>query len=111
MTIRDRRSGADRRNEERVKTIIEIEWEGLRGRKPGTISDINTAGCFVLCSGEVEDGEKVKIFLPLTDGNKIQFWGEIVNHFYEIGFAAIFIELSEAQRDFIEVFVDNLRED
>ncbi|MGI9035392.1 MAG: PilZ domain-containing protein [Pyrinomonadaceae bacterium] len=110
MTIRDRRSGRDRRTHERFKTNIEIEWEGLAGRKPGTISDLNTVGCFVLCSGETEDGENVKIYFPLTDGRKIQLWGEVVNHFYEIGFAAKFIELSDAQKEFLEVFVDTLRD-
>ena len=107
----DRRSGRDRRANERFEVNIEIEWEGLVGRKNGTISDLSTTGCFVLCSGEVEDGENVKIFFPLTDGRKIQFWGEVVNHVFEIGFAMRFIELSEAQKDFLEKFVDTLRED
>ena len=107
----DRRSGRDRRGDERFPVKIEVEWEGLVGRKNGTISDINPTGCFVLCSGEVEDGENVKILFPLTDGRKIQFWGEVVNHVFEIGFAVRFIELSEAQKDFLEKFVDTLRDD
>jgi hypothetical protein len=111
MATKDRRSGDDRRNLERFVVNIDIEWEGLVGRKTGTISDISVIGCFVLCSGEVEDGENVKIFFPLTDGRKIQFWGEVVNHDFEIGFAMRFIELSEAQKDFLEKFTDTLRED
>lgn len=111
MALKDRRTGNDRRHLERFPVSIEIEWEGLIGRHAGTISDISVIGCFVLCSGEVEDGENVKIFFPLTDGRKIQFWGEVVNHVFEIGFAIRFIELSEAQKDFLEKFVDTLRED
>ncbi|MGI8788527.1 MAG: PilZ domain-containing protein [Pyrinomonadaceae bacterium] len=111
MAITDRRRGHERRSVERLRANIEIEWEGLVGRKPGTISDISPLGCFILCSGEVEDGENVKIFFPLTDGRKIQLWGEVSNHVFEIGFAIKFIELSEAQREFLEVFVDTLRED
>lgn len=107
----DRRSGHDRRGEERYRTNIEIEWEGLVGRKNGNISDFNQHGCFILCSGEVEDGETVKIFFPLTDGRKIQLWGEVVNHVFEIGFAIRFIELSAAQKEFLEVFADTLRDD
>lgn len=107
----DRRRGQERRAVERFPVNIEIEWEGLVGRKSGTISDISPLGCFVLCSGEVEDGENVKIFFPLTDGRKIQLWGEVSNHVFEIGFAVKFIELSEAQREFLEVFVDTLRDD
>ncbi len=111
MAIIDRRAGEDRRAVERLNASIEVEWEGLIGRKPGTISDISPVGCFVLCSGEVEDGENVKIFFPLTDGRKIQFWGEVRNHVFEIGFAVKFIELSDAQKEFFEVFVDTFRED
>lgn len=110
MAITDRRVGGDRRVVERFNVNLEVEWEGLVGRKTGTISDISPLGCFILCSGEVEDGETVKIFLPLTDGRKIQFWGEVSNHVFEIGFAAKFIELSEAQKEFLEVFVETLNE-
>ncbi len=111
MSLVDRRSGNDRRAQKRFSVKIETEWEGLVGRKHGTISDINTQGCFVLCSGDVQDGENIKIFFPLTDGRKIQFWGEVINHVLEIGFAIRFIELSNAQKDFLEKFVDTLRED
>lgn len=107
----DRRAGQERRAIERFPVNIDIEWEGLVGRKDGTISDMSPIGCFVLCSGEVEDGETIKIFFPLTDGRKIQLWGEVSNHVFEIGFAIKFIELSEAQREFLEVFVETLRED
>jgi hypothetical protein len=109
--IRDRRTGRDRRKSERFSVQIDIEWEGLVGKKQGTISDLSISGCFILCSGEVEDGETIKIFFPLSDGRKIQLWGEVVNHVFEIGFAIRFIELSEAQEEFLEVFVDMLRVD
>ncbi len=105
----ERRSGKDRRAVERANVAIDVEWEGLIGRKPGTIGDISAHGCFVLCSGEVEDGENVRIFLPLSDGMKVQFWGEVANHILEIGFAARFIELSDAQKDFLEKFIDSLQ--
>ena len=109
--ISDRRSGSERRTIERLKSNIEIEWEGLSGRQNGTISDISTEGCFILCSGEVEDGERIKILFPLTTGRKIPLWGEVANHVYEIGFAIRFVDLTETQKDFLEVFVDTLRED
>lgn len=111
MAITDRRGGGERRSVARFSVNIEVEWEGLIGRKPGTISDISAVGCFVLCSGEVEDGENVKIFFPLTDGRKIQFWGEVSNHVFEIGFAVKFIEMSDAQKEFLDVFIETFRED
>jgi hypothetical protein len=109
--MRDRRSGDDRRTIDRFKTNIEIEWEGLSGREEGTISDISASGCFVLCSGEVENGDRITIFFPLTSGRKIPLMGEVTNHEFEIGFAIRFVEQTEAQKDFLEVFVDTLRED
>ena len=107
--IKDRRSGRERREKKRLAVNIEIVWEDSKGKKPGTISDLSLEGCFVLCSGEVEDGENVKIFFPITNGRKIQFWGEVLNYVFEIGFAVKFIELSDAHKEFLEVFVVRLR--
>lgn len=105
----DRRSGKERRQTERYSVNIDVEWEGMVGRKSGTLSDISREGCFVLSSGEVEDTENVKIFLPLTEGMKVQFWGQVINHVFEIGFAIRFIELSPAQKDFLEKFIESLK--
>ena len=98
---KERRSGEDRRSKERFAVDIDVDWEGLIGRRTGTISDISYGGCFVMCSGEVENGETVKIFLPLADGMRVQFWGEVVNHIFEIGFGMRFIEISEAQKEIV----------
>lgn len=107
--IKDRRSNIDRRGVKRFSVSIDIEWEGLIGRQQGTINDISSLGCFVLCSGEVENGETIKLFIPIADGMKIQFWAEVVNHVLEIGFGARFIELNRAQRDLIEKFIDSVK--
>ena len=109
MAILDRRSGRNRREVDRVSVNIDVEWENSNGRQNGTISDISRVGCFVLSSGELSNGEAVKIFLPLSGGMKVQFLGEVVNHVYEIGFAVRFIELTDAQKDFLEKFVDTLK--
>lgn len=108
---KERRSGDDRRTAPRYTVSIEVEWEGLVGRKSGVINDISVEGCFVLCSGEVEDGENVKVLFPMPSGKKLQLWGEVVNHVVEIGFGVRFIELTEGQQDFIEKFIDTLRDD
>ena len=105
--IKDRRSGGERRGNERLTFNIEIEWEGSKGRKSGAISDLSLDGCFVLCSGEVENGESVKIFIPLADRMRVQFWGEVRNHIYEIGFAVRFVELSAAQKDLLHKLIKN----
>ena len=109
MSTIDRRTGSERRTMPRYSVNIEIEWEANAGRSRGTINDISREGCFVLCSGEVEDGETAKILFPLSDGMKVQFLGEIVNHIYEIGFGVRFIELSAAQKGFLSKLIDSLK--
>ena len=59
---------------------VAVEWEAASGRQPGTLSDVVFDGCFVLSNGDVEDGDSVKIFIPLGDGMKVQFDGRIANH-------------------------------
>jgi hypothetical protein len=108
MAILDRRSGKDRRAVKRLSVNIDVEWENSDGRRPGTLSDISTLGCFVLSSGDVADGENVRIFLPLSGGMKAQFSAVVVNHVFEIGFGARFTDLSDAQKDFLENFVASI---
>lgn len=105
MPTMDRRSGSERRSTQRFKVTIDVDWETSSGRQIGTLGDISEMGCFVLGGGEIQDGETVKIFLPLGDGMKIQFLAEVTNHVFEIGFAARFVGLSRAQRDFLNKFV------
>lgn len=107
----ERRKGKDRRAVERFNVSVDIEWEGLSGKQIGTIGDISVFGCFVLCSGEVEDGDYVNIFFPLSNGKTFEFQGEVTNHVFEIGFGVYFINLSETQKEFLEVYIDTLRED
>lgn len=99
MSVRDRRSGTERRASNRYSIELDIEWEGPAGRVPGTISDVSIEGCFVLSSGEINDGDTVKLFVPLADGMKVQFEGKVANHVFEIGFGVRFDQLTAAQRD------------
>ncbi|MCA1589102.1 MAG: PilZ domain-containing protein [Acidobacteria bacterium] len=102
----DRRKRSDRRETSRHPVTIDVEWEGPWGRSAGTLSDISERGCFVLSSGNVEDGTVVKLFLPLSDGMKVQFATEVSNHLAEVGFAARFIDITPAQKDFLRNFVE-----
>ena len=101
----ERRSGEDRREAGRFGITVEIEWETSTGRKPGTVSDINQTGCFVLSSGNVTDGEPVILYLPLSDGTLVQFAAVVSNHVIAIGFAAKFFDLTRPQTEFLESFV------
>jgi hypothetical protein len=108
MSQIDRRTGGERRTAPRYNVNINIEWEAAAGRKQGTVNDISREGCFVLCSGEVEDGDRILLFFPLTDGIKVQFNCEVVNHIYEIGFGVKFIDPSPAQMDFLSKLIESI---
>lgn len=110
IAVRDRRTGRERRVAQRFAVNIEIRWESLGGEHTGTISDVSTTGCFVLCSGEVEDGETAKLRIALLSGETIELWGEIVNHVYEMGFGLRFIELGDKERLFLERLCHKLKQ-
>ena len=101
MSVQDRRSGQERRGTNRFPISIDVEWETTGTRQPGSISDVSFDGCFILSSGEVEDGDTARIFVPLGDGIKVQFGGKIANHVLDIGFGVKFDQLSAAQRDLL----------
>jgi hypothetical protein len=102
----NRRKSDDRRKQRRYTVTLDIEWENHFGRRKGTLSDISEEGCFVLTDVDVSDGELVKVFIPLTDGMKVEFLGQVANFVYEIGFAVHFLSLSEAQKEFLANFVE-----
>lgn len=106
--IKDRRTGKDRRAVRRYEVSINVEWEGLIGRQQGAISDLSMYGCFVLCTGEVEDGETIKVFIPLADNMKVQFIGQVVNHVFEIGFGLKFFKLSDGQRELLKKLIKSI---
>src|SRR5687768_17548383 len=101
----DRRRSTDRRSARRYTVTIDIEWEYSGERHPSTISDLSEGGCFVLTGQEVTDGDEVGLFLPIGDGIKVQYMGTITNHVDEIGFAARFTRLSEAQLNVLRSYL------
>ena len=101
----DRRSGQERRASNRYPVEVEVEWQSARGRAPGSLSDVSLDGCFVLCSGEVVEGETVKVYIPLADGMNVEFDGRVANFVYEIGFGVKFGPLSAAQRELLTTLV------
>lgn len=101
----DRRRSSDRRSAKRYAVTIDIEWESKGERYPGTISDLSEGGCFVLTGAEVTTGDEVKLFVPIGDGMKVQYVGNVSNHVYEIGFAVHFTMVSEAQRNVLRSYL------
>lgn len=106
MAELDRRKRDERRVSKRYAVAIDVEWESHFGRRKGTLSDVSSEGCFVLADVDVTDGELVKLFIPLSDGMKVEFLGQVANYVYEIGFAVHFLSLSDAQKEFLANFVE-----
>lgn len=106
MASTDRRSGIDRRRTKRAQLNSPVEWESHAGVKPGTLSDLSRDGCFILSAGNVAPGEQIFIHLPLSSGEKARFAAEISESVFDIGFAARFVGLTEAQSEFLERFVE-----
>ncbi len=108
--MQDRRSGHDRRATNRYAVSADVEWQGSTTRQTGTISDVSFDGCFVLGSAQVQDGEAVRLFIPLADGMKVEFGGRVANHVPDIGFGVKFDKLSAPQRDLLTSLVKNAEE-
>jgi hypothetical protein len=105
----DRRSGRDRRSVERFSVNINAEWKVSGARNKGTINDISTRGCFVACSGEIENGTGISLFLILKNGVRLPFSGEVVNNVFEIGFGVKFVDLKEEQKSFLAKLISTLQ--
>src|SRR6188508_33846 len=99
MSMHDRRSGKERRGSNRYPVAVDVKWQGSSGRATGSMSDVSLYGCFILSSGDVNDGDPIRLFVPLSDGMKVEFSGAVANHVVEIGFGLRFDQLSAAQRD------------
>ncbi len=100
--IQKRRISDDRRHDVRYVAQIKVEWEGIAGKQSGMISDISETGCFVLCSGAVEDGEKVSLHFQVGSQQTFELLGKVVTHYNEIGYAVHFVEIDEIERSFLK---------
>ena len=82
--------GFERREVERYKVNLRVRWAGQRAAREGTVTDISTAGCFVLTEDlGVEKRELVKIEL-LLPGGVITLRGHVIYKADEIGFGVRF---------------------
>lgn len=79
----------ERRKAERFKLDLPCRWEGRRARDAGTVTDLSTAGAFVLSEDLVGAGELVRLELLLPGGG-ITLWGHVIYKAEGIGFGLCF---------------------
>lgn len=98
--------GMERRLAQRYKVNIRARWEGPRARREGVVTDISTAGCFILTEDlGVEKRELVKIELILP-GGVVTLWGHVIYKADEIGFGIRFApNIPEEERRRLEFLV------
>lgn len=96
----------ERRRAPRVRVNLEVSWQAGEEARKGTISDISVSGCFVLCSGDVADGNPVEVEFRLAKARAIALRGEVVNHHLEIGFAMRFTEIGNKESAFLQKLVE-----
>jgi PilZ domain len=79
----------ERRRAPRVRVNLPAKWEGALHQETATITDLSTSGCFVLSGGSVDVKELIWLEIQIPDG-PVQYWAEVVDAAYEIGFAVRF---------------------
>lgn len=82
-------NGPERRKVGRVRLNLPCRWEGRRAGTAATVTDLSTAGAFILSDDLVEDGELVRLDLLLPGGG-ITLWGHVVYKAEGIGFGLRF---------------------
>lgn len=90
---------ADRRSNGRVQVHLRAVWEGTSGRHEGTVSDISPGGCFVLTGAKVILKELVRVEIRLPFDATVVAWGEVANHFPDIGFGVRYTIFEGEERE------------
>jgi hypothetical protein len=98
----------ERRKAPRVRVNLPASWEGAIHQEAATITDLSVTGCFVLSGGTVQVKELIWVEIQLPDGAPIQFWGEVVDAAYEIGFAMKFNSSSDEDETRLKKFIDSI---
>ena len=97
--------GFERREVERYKVNLRVRWAGQRAAREGTVTDISTAGCFILTDDLIDRGDLVRLELLLTAG-VITLVGHVIYTAEEIGFGVRFKRpLPEMERRKLELLI------
>lgn len=95
----------ERRRRQRVRTTLDVRWEGLFTQGKGTIADMGPRGCFVLTGGDLQPGELIRLEITYPNEEVAAHWGEIVYIYPEIGFAVHFsFSTREQESEYARLF-------
>jgi PilZ domain len=97
----------ERRKAPRVRVKLPARWEGALHQETATITDLSTSGCFVLSGGAVELKELIWLEIQIP-GGPVQYWAEVINAAYEIGFGVKFNSSSGGDEARLAGYVDGV---
>ena len=93
------------RKEDRYSYLKEVELEFASGKRTARISDISRGGCYIDSIAQVPVGEPLTLQVTNGSGFQMQFTGNVAYVLEGFGFGIEFTELSEAQREFLNVLI------
>lgn len=96
------------REQQRVQFFIEVVLDSSSGRRQARISDLSSGGCFIDTIANVPEGEAVRFRLLHPGGNSLDFTGEITYTLPGVGSGVRFTNVTEAQREFVDMTVRTL---
>jgi len=98
----------DRRSAPRVRVNLPARWEGVVARENATITDLSRNGCFLLTGGKAEMKELIWLEINLSEQQTVNFWAEVVNTAFEIGFAVRFNSSSQEDEAALAKFLEKI---
>ena len=93
------------RQNDRFAYLTEVELEFASGKRSARISDISVGGCYIDSISQVPVGEPLTLVVSSSDGQSMQFNGRVAYILEGFGFGVEFVNLSDAQREFLSKLV------
>lgn len=86
----------------RINVSLDIMLEWASGQRQARISDISLGGCFIDTLANLRAGEAVKFMMKVSEGEWMEFAGQVRYALPGFGFGVLFAPLSDEQRSVIE---------
>lgn len=97
------------RKEDRFSYLKEVELEFASGKRSARISDISLGGCYIDTIAQVPVGEPLSLVIAASNGDSMQFQGRVAYVLENFGFGIEFVDLTDAQRQFLGEVVISAR--
>jgi len=97
----------ERRTAQRFRSNFNARWESLLDHGRGSVSDLSSTGCFILCGAELKSGELIRLEIDFPN-HLIFAWGQVVYCLEEIGFALRFVFGEESEERALRKLIEQL---